>query len=153
MSTTVPFSIRPFTVCDLLSLDPQDAQADELRMLLDFDLERCDLSHLRAFTARAGSCVLACSGIVRQWHGRWSAWAIYGNVAIANIRVMSLIARASKAFLDSQLSLNDVRRVECSVLSDFDRGHLFARRLGFTMDCVARRYDPLGRDHTLYSRV
>jgi hypothetical protein len=98
------------------------------------------------FTALDGDRVLACSGIVSQWHNRAIAWALISEDAGKNfIR----IHKAVKRFLEGE----QINRIEAYVDAGFDAGHRWIQMLGFEREGYMREFMPDGNDAVLYARL
>lgn len=103
-----------------------------------------------SFVVFRGDIVVAAGGLVLRWEGVYTAWAliIEGLTLKEWVEASSFVAFV----LDGAMKEKAVR-IECSVLSNFERGHSWARRLGFSPEGVMRKYDSFGNDHVLYARV
>lgn len=99
-----------------------------------------------AYSAFDGDEVVACLGVIPQWQHRAIAWGLVG--AEAGKRFVG-IHRGVVRFLD----LCGYKRVETSVLTDFEEGHRWARMLGFVREGTMKAYTPGGLDCDLYARV
>ena len=99
-----------------------------------------------AYTVIIDDNVVACLGIIPQWEGRAIAWGLIGSEAGKEFYA---IHKAVKRFLD----LQDYRRIETAVSSDFEQGHRWAKLLGFENEGTMRAYTPDGRDCDLYARI
>ena len=92
--------------------------------------------------------ILACAGIVPQWHGRGLAWAYLSDPMERH--EFLFVHRAVKRFLDTCF----IKRIEMAVDCDFEEGHRWARLLGFKVECERMEaYRPDGGACALYSRV
>lgn len=106
-----------------------------------------ELMRYPAFAGVCNSGVAVISGVYDLGSGRLGAWALMGAGAGKN---MVAIHRGTQRFLDMQ----SARRIELTVLCDFEAGHRWAKMLGFTLEAERMKgYDPDGRDHALYARV
>lgn len=95
-----------------------------------------------------GDDVVACGGTIRQWKGRYIAWAY---MTPQTGRCMLRLTRLVREVLDEI-----VGRVEITVRADFDAGRRWAELLGFEVENppgILRRYGPEGEDHISYVRV
>lgn len=100
-----------------------------------------------AYSVFAGDTLLACGGFEVLWPGRVKAWAIFdcraGRHFLAIHRVVKRL-----------LILHRARRMEAEVHVGFERGHRWAKMLGFEVETpLARAYDPMGQDMVIYSRI
>lgn len=99
-----------------------------------------------SWTGMADGEVIGCAGLVKQWPGRFLAWAYFN----ARSRAHALfIARSCRERLDGIAG-----RVEMTVREDFALGHKFARALGFEVETpVLRSFGPVGENHVGYVRI
>jgi len=98
------------------------------------------------FTAMDGDEVIACSGVVKQWDNRGTAWAlISGNAGRHFVRIHKAVQR----FLDT----TDFRRVEAWADAGFEQGHRWLHMLGFEREGYMRAFSPQGADAVLYARI
>ncbi len=92
---------------------------------------------------------ILCAGVFSIWPQRGHAWML--GVIDWSKRVD---LRQGLKFARSVLSTYPVRRIECTVLADWEPGHTLVRHLGFRMEAKRLRcYDPEGRDFSLYARI
>ncbi len=137
--------IVPFEAVHLRALVLQDAQS-WMGPMLQADYG----DHLKrggqCFTALDGDRVLACAGLLRMWENRDQAWALMS--ADCGLHFVG-IYRGIRRFLDMQ----EARRIEATVDSEFAAGHRLMAMLGFKREGRMRAYLPDGRDVDLYARV
>lgn len=82
-------------------------------------------------------------GTVPQWPGRTQLSAFLSPQSGPHMRFLT---RATKEYIGKIEG-----RIEFTVRCDFDKGHRWARLLGFDVETyVMKRYGPLGEDHTMY---
>ena len=98
------------------------------------------------FTAIDNDEVIACSGVVKQWDNRATAWALISANAGKNF---VRIHKAVKRFLET----TDFKRVEAYVDANFEAGHRWITMLGFEREGYMRAFSPLGDDAVLYARI
>lgn len=144
------YSLVPLDKKHFDLLDPQPFQAHDLKYIKSLDLDAI-MPYIRGHCLFADDKVIACSGILRIWPGRWQGWSIYGNMI--DMRDYVNIRSFTRDFLDLQFNDPLVRRIEITVLLEFTNGHAYAQSLGFIPEGVMRSYDIFGRDHVLYARV
>lgn len=95
---------------------------------------------------RDDGSVALCAGVIKQWHGRYVAWALFSE----NIGMSMLgLVRGIRRFLD----LQDFRRVEAYVDIHHLAGIRLVEMLGFKFDGTMKRFTPEDRDNYMYSRV
>lgn len=100
------------------------------------------------FTCMQDGKVLACSGVMEAWEGRYIAWALIANEAL-NPRVFIEIHHAVKRFLDLPK-----RRVEAYVHIDHEKAHRWIEKLGFKLECSEMKsFMPNGSSVAMYARV
>jgi hypothetical protein len=85
---------------------------------------------------------LLCSGTIEQWPGRHMAWAYLSrhtgrHMYYVTMRVIEYLARAQG-------------RIETTVRADYEKGHRWAKMLGFTPEAYMWGYGPDGEDHVSY---
>lgn len=96
-----------------------------------------------------GDVVLGFGVLAQFWKNRAQA-SLFLSSATGRYDLLWAIRNLSEYLDEAQ---RDCTRIECSVLSNFSQGHRMAEVLGFRPEGLMRQYDPLGRDHTLYSRI
>tara|TARA_R110000803_G_scaffold58798_5_gene117050 strand:+ start:182 stop:601 length:420 start_codon:yes stop_codon:yes gene_type:complete len=134
----------PFEAGHLHQLKLQPAQAYLSSAVTE---EELGLEQHPSHTAMRGSEVLGCAGVIEQWEGRGTAWALIGETGPKDFIT---IHRAVKRFLD----VCYFKRIELTVDCDFPAGHRWAKMLGFDMECERMvAYGPKEKDASLYSRV
>ncbi len=90
--------------------------------------------------------VVFCAGVVPQWPGRYTAWALLSENSGPH---MTWITRAVRAGLETVQG-----RVELTVRVDFPPGQRWAEILGFHVETpLLRKYGPDGEDHIGYVRI
>ena len=103
------------------------------------------------WTGRWNGAVAAVAGYAEPWPGRACIWiailddfpqSVNGAVALA-------LTRLGKKLIGQMTH----RRIEATVLAGFEAGERWARMLGFKYEGTLRCYDPMGRDHHLFSIV
>lgn len=102
-----------------------------------------------AHTAMRDGKVLACVGLLHQWDGRATAWAVLAeNIGGADYLQ---IHRATKRFM----RLIGYRRIEATVSATFENAIRWAELLGFKRETPEpmEGYAPDGTAHYLYSWV
>lgn len=91
--------------------------------------------------------VLAIAGVLPRWQGVGLAWAWLGRSWRRQARAIT--EQCARGLADTSL-----HRVEMGVAVDYERGHRWARRLGFTLETpVARGWGPDKADYALYVRL
>jgi len=95
----------------------------------------------------AGQCV-GCAGLISMWPGRSIAWAVLSDQCGPHMR-------AIVRFVRQVLPTYPDRRIEATVLADFELGRRFVELCGFEREDRdgLRAYDPLGRTFALYARI
>lgn len=101
------------------------------------------LERQNSWTAVVDGEPIACGGTMLQWPGRHIAWA-YLNMSTGPH--MRFVTRAVQEGLATVYG-----RIELTVRSDFEKGHRWARLLGFEVEApVLKAFGPLGEDHVGY---
>ncbi len=97
-----------------------------------------------AFTVSRRGAPIACGGLMRQWEGRYVAWAIIHPSA-----PMLPVHRAAMRILSPAA----IRRIEAWVDVDFPQGRRWAELLGFRREARMSAFSPEGTDMDLYALV
>lgn len=105
-----------------------------------------ELERQNSWTAVHDGSPLACGGTIQQWRGRHVAWMYLTAKTGPH---MGFITRAVKSALEKVEG-----RVELTVRQDFDKGHRWAKLLGFQVETpVLEAYGPDGENHVGYVRM
>lgn len=96
-----------------------------------------------AFTAWAGSTVVACAGYIHFWPGRAQVWAMMSYETQA---YGGSIHRHVKRYI----AAHPVTRLECIIDPKFEASVRWARRLGFAYESTMQRYGLRGQDMDMY---
>lgn len=130
----------------------QPAQTDDLEYILGWSDDTLEeVCALEGWAGMWGNKLVGVAGGSPQNPGRHQVWAI---LALDITRPQLLAChRGVKQWLDLKQKDPDYRRLETTILDGFKAGHRWARMLGFKPEGLMRRYDHLGRDQWLYSRV
>jgi hypothetical protein len=138
------FRVVPFRAEHLLRIEVQKEQS---WALAEFTPELAQqLEETLAFTAMAGETVLNCAGLIKEWEGRYTAWAYISPQAK---HYWKSIHRGVKEFLRTV----DVRRIEANVDCDFLAAQRWAEKLGFVLEGRMRKFLPNGADAFSYVLV
>ena len=104
------------------------------------------LERENSWTGVADGVPIACAGTIRQWPGRYMAWAYLGkNTAPHMVWITKQVI----------VQLEKLKgRVEMTVRSDFPIGQRWANMLGFEVEtpCL-RAFGPQGEDHVGFVRI
>jgi hypothetical protein len=137
--------IVPFDSRHLADLRLQDAQRefyDKFTPEYGYALAL----HGGGYSALVDGHVIACAGIVEQWHGRGLAWALLGD---DSGRHFPRMVKAMRRMLD----VAPYRRIEAQVDCTFIQGIRLAGLLGFELESKMRAFTPDGRDAFMYVRI
>ncbi|CAB5144918.1 hypothetical protein UFOVP147_39 [uncultured Caudovirales phage] len=137
--------IVPFKVEHFWALDVQDAQASEKLYVKPAYLEA--LQYQYSFTILDGDEPMACLGCVELFPNRGAVWAYISRHAARKFKIVHRLA---------QRIIEDVphKRLETEVDYTFREGHVWMRRLGFSIEAERMRCArPDGGDATLYVKV
>ena len=106
-----------------------------------------------SFTAIFESEIVGIGGIYEIWDGVAWAWVtltkdckkrgLHGIIALGAIRDK----------MEELLKENDIRRVQCTVRTDFDAAIKMVEHFGFRLECCMEGYYVDGSDALLYSRI
>lgn len=141
--------IVPFMAAHLMMLNEQDTEkywGDVVKTPgYARQLEKAGPAH----TAMRDGKVLACIGLMEQWPGRATAWAIMAQ-EIGGADYLA-IHRAVLRFV----KLIGYRRIDATVAANFPNAIRWAKLLGFKCETPEpmQGYDTLGNAHYLFSRV
>ena len=123
----------------------------EIAVQLEQKAERIDFAELSKFgdiwTIVGDSHILAIAGLYFNHWGYYTGWA-----ALAENLTMGeygFVTQEVKRYLNSKW----MRRVDMLVRTDYEAGHRWAKRLGFTEEGVLRARGVNGEDMTLYAII
>lgn len=103
------------------------------------------LERQNSWTAVVDDAAIACGGTMLQWPGRHIAWVYLNAQAGPHMGFIT------KAVLKQLEQIEG--RVELTVRKDFEKGHRWARMLGFKVETpTLEAFGPLGEDHVGYVR-
>lgn len=101
-----------------------------------------------SYTGIKNGKVLFCGGVSEYWPNRGEAWVILSERLEPYDFIF--ITKMARKFL----AACPVRRIEASVVVDFEEGHRWANMLGFKMEAPClEAYLPDGKNCALYSKV
>lgn len=103
-----------------------------------------------AWTAWIDGRAVACGGIATLWRGRGQAWCLLAR-GIPKWAWIS-IHRAAVARL-REAGARGTWRIEAEALADYAPAVRWLEMLGFTRECLSRRYGPGGEDFYRYAIV
>lgn len=141
--------IVPYMAAHLMMMNEQDTEKYWGAVVQTAGYARALEKAGPAHTAMRGSKVLACIGLMHQWEGRASAWAIMAeNIGGADYLA---IHRAVKRFM----KLIGYRRIDATVAANFPNAIRWAEMLGFKRETPEPmlNYAPDGSAHYMYSWV
>lgn len=147
--TTENIVIVPYMAAHLMMLNEQDTEKYWGAVVNTAGYARALEKAGPAHTAMRGGKVLACCGVMPQWEGRATAWAILAdNIGGADYLA---IHRAVKRFL----KLIGYRRIDATVAANFPNAIRWAEMLGFKRETPEPmlNYAPDGSAHYMYSWV
>ncbi|MEP4379754.1 MAG: hypothetical protein ABJ215_01135 [Alphaproteobacteria bacterium] len=142
--------IVPFEPPHLRAVAPQCAQAEHAAYV-----ETLELSALvqpgAAFTARDDTGVLGCAGVVPLWPGVGQAWAVFSDALLTHPVALT---RATERALDHIMAVENMRRVQATVLDGHGAGARWLSFLGFELEGLLLNYGPGGAgDYWMYGRT
>lgn len=138
--------IEAFKPQHLENLILQESQIMLQPLLADADYRESLFTAGPAYSAIVGDVVIASLGIIPQWENRATAWGLISNAAGKHFIG---VTKAIKRFLE----LQDYRRIETPVTTNFAEGHRWAQLLGFQNEGTMRCYTPWGEDCDLYAKI
>ena len=104
------------------------------------------LEKQNSWTVVVDGTPVGCGGTMQQWPGRHIAWAYLNEQTGPH---MLFITQAALKGLEGIEG-----RVELTVRHDFEKGHRWARLLGFSVETpVLKQFGPLAEDHVGYVRI
>lgn len=138
--------IVPFRREHIRNIALQPMQVDMAPIMSEPSYAEALEQHEHSWSAVDGDEVLACGGVIEEWHGVARGWMlISGNLGIRFLAVH----RAVLGFVKNA----PYHRIEMSVAKGFDEGCRWAKMLGFEYEGLARGYTPDGHDCHKYARV
>lgn len=106
-----------------------------------------DLEQIGGTAAVVDGEVVGIAGIMPKWEGSGIAWAWLAKNWRRHARD---ITNEIRRVLDA----SELDRIELAVKVDFERGHKWARMLGFDLETLsARKWGPDGGSYSIYVRV
>lgn len=99
-----------------------------------------------AFSAWAGSVVVAAAGVVHFWPGRAQVWGMFSDQMP---RYGALVHRHVLRYIQA----HPVRRLECVIDPGFPASIEWAKRLGFRCETRMQKYGVHGQDMLMFVRV
>jgi len=114
--------------------------------ILDIAEESVTLSILEKDT----DAVIILGGVVVIWPGVAEAWSIASDLVKKYPRD---VIHYCRLFLQTQMEMQNLRRLQLSVLTSEQVHRRFAEKLGFTDEGIMRKYGTQGEDHNRYARV
>jgi len=142
--------VKAFKFEDILDIEPKPEHLQTVSKIRS-DRDRYEGRMVYdGFTARGESNSVACAGIVGEWTGRGVCWCVIDKNA--SLRFMVSFTSAVIDYLDRSQP-EPYRRLEMTVQNGFDKALAWAMRLGFSIECIAEKYDEQGNDHILMSRI
>lgn len=135
--------VSPFKPADYLEINRQ------VPMLVDNPAHLALLFYNNgpAYTVWLDNDILACGGMVIPWAGLGHVWAVLAPLALEHTMI---IHRIAKRQLHSVIKEHGLRRVEATVMKDFEVGQEWLYSLGFVYDGFAEAYGPNGEDFFRY---
>ncbi len=131
---------------------PQEAQAEPLNLALGHQAIANGIVTLeQAVVARDEDCILGVGGVTEVWPGVARIWALFSQKLIDE-HAPSLARRVQRGVSQLWMSRR-YHRLECTVLTDHEKGIEFLRWLGFEREGRMRKYTPTGEDSYLYAKV
>lgn len=139
--------IIPFKAEHIKSLNLQSHSGSEEEKLLTAEQFKAVEKIGGSFTFLIDGKIYACAGTVEYTPWRCAVWAIIDNHA--HERFLPLV-RAMRRMLDEV----PYKRIESTVVLDFEKGHRLNQALGFKLEArEMKNYGECGTSHSLYSRV
>lgn len=133
--------LRPFKAQDLVLLAGRDTEGLES---LDMLLWKQNAGP--AFTAVYDDVIIGCSGIILNWPGMATAWAVYSQFLVDNWPIW--MTRITKRVLRDASRAYQLKRIEVIALESQPRNQAWLKKLGFVreIDGIAHHYTPSGGD-------
>lgn len=139
--------IQPFTVEHYRRIIKQPAQ-EYVGEFITEDHVKALIKHDAFAAIMPDGKVLGAAGLHCDVDGRATVWALLSPSV--EPKLFLKIHRTAERYL----AVQPYRRIEATVDCDFKEGHRWALALGFELEAERmRKYDPAGRDHSLYARV
>lgn len=138
--------VRPWQRGDTERLNIQPAQ-QYMRSVAPMEADLTPLSEAGlAFTGLVDDKPIIMAGLVHEWPGRATAWAVVGADAGPHF---AAIHRAAHHFLVRA----PYRRIEAHVDVGFEAGVRWVKMLGFEMEAYLRAFRPDGADMLQFVRI
>lgn len=140
---TANYKVVPFKHWHVQWLE-EDGEVQGAGTLLTQDvLKYMEMTNSR--TIALDGRTIMCGGTMTQWPGRHVMWAY---LSVRSGPHMMFITHETRKYLREIQG-----RIECTVRSDFEAGHRWARLLGFRVETAKMEgYGPEGESHTGYVR-
>lgn len=103
-----------------------------------------------AYTAIAGSEIIACAGVVEVWSGVGEAWMLVSDLVE---KYPVFFHRTVKDILNAIYKKYQFQRIQATVRADFEKGHRWIETLGFKCEGLMKRYGIDQADHYRYARI
>jgi hypothetical protein len=94
--------------------------------------------------------LMGVAGAYRSWPGSSQAWAIFDSAVDA---YPIAITKTCLSLIEYAKKEHSLHRLSLTVRSGFEKGHAFAKSLGFIQEGEMRKYLPDGGDAKLYARL
>lgn len=138
-------SVVPYRPVHLIEIMPKRGEPGATAYISP--KEATELMAHDSFTVISDGRAVACCGLVRQWAGRYVAWAYIDRHAGKHLRF--IIRRTEEMF-----NAMPKCRIEATVAAGFDAGHRLAKLLKFEpYSEILERYMPDGGDAVFYRRL
>jgi hypothetical protein len=130
-------------------LQPQPMQRGEFSMAAITPEIAKVLSDNPSYSVWAGTDCIAAGGLLLQFEGRYLAWGLLSTSVRPHMRAITRFVRSTI------VGYTKARRVEATVLSNFEPGKRWLEMLGFKNETPngMRAYHPNGSDACLYAWV
>jgi hypothetical protein len=128
----IAFDVVPYAPEHLRALALQPMQAELGAFIAAGDFAAKVALAGPAWTALEAGRPIACAGFTFPWAGRAIAWAALGDCGARMLRVTRAVRDA--------IARCPAARIECQVKADFAPGRRWATALGFTRECLMRRF-------------
>ena len=143
--------VEPLKESDFYDLKPQEEQ-DNWLQCFGKDVKEAVLDKGLSYTIWDQDDPIFIGGALYTNDYTASVWAVVSR-SFREGKNKFFVTRKVIEFLDHLQYNDNMRRLQTTVVIDFNEGHRWAKILGFEVEGLMRAFEPDGRDTVLYGRV
>jgi hypothetical protein len=106
-----------------------------------------------AYTAEYEGKIVGIGGMVVLWEGVGEMWLMLTADSKREGVYGIMVYQAIKNKVDELIKEYNMRRVQCTVRTDFNKARKMVETLGFQLEGLMRSYCPDGADVWMYARI